>query len=99
VRGAGLQPCDQVLVATGRTPNIEALDLPAAGVASNREGVIVDDHLRTSNRRIFAAGDVCSRFKFTHAADALARIVIRNALFFGRARASALVIPWCTYTD
>ena len=59
----------------------------------------VDDHLRTSNRRVFAAGDVASRFKFTHAADAMARIVIQNALFFGRKKASALVIPWATYTD
>ena len=90
---------DQLLIATGRTPNIEALDLRAAGVAFDASGVVVDDHLRTTNRRIFAAGDVCSKFKFTHAADALARIVIQNALFFGRKRASALVIPWCTYTD
>jgi pyruvate/2-oxoglutarate dehydrogenase complex dihydrolipoamide dehydrogenase (E3) component len=90
---------DRILVAAGRTPNLETLDLLAAGVAFDEEGVVVDDHLRTSNRRVFAAGDVCSRFKFTHAADALARIVIRNALFFGRQRASALVIPWCTYTD
>jgi pyruvate/2-oxoglutarate dehydrogenase complex dihydrolipoamide dehydrogenase (E3) component len=59
----------------------------------------VDDHLRTTNRRLFAAGDVCSRFKFTHAADAMARLAIQNALFFPTARASALVIPWCTYTD
>ena len=91
--------CDQLLVAVGRTPNIESLDLVAAGVAADRNGVTVDDRLRTSNRRIFAAGDVCSPFKFTHAADAAARVVIQNALFFGRARASALVIPWCTYTD
>ena len=90
---------DQLLIATGRTPNIEALDLRAAGVAFDASGVVVDDHLRTTNRRIFAAGDVCSKFKFTHAADALARIVVQNALFFGRKRASALVIPWCTYTD
>ena len=75
------------------------LDLAAAGVAVDKTGVIVDDRLRTSNPRIFAAGDVCSPFKFTHAADAMARIVVQNALFFGRARASALVIPWCTYTD
>jgi pyruvate/2-oxoglutarate dehydrogenase complex dihydrolipoamide dehydrogenase (E3) component len=64
-----------------------------------RSGVTVDDRLRTTNRCIYAAGDICSRFKFTHTADALARIVIRNALFFGRAKASALTIPWCTYTD
>jgi len=91
--------CDQLLIAVGRTPNIEGLDLAAAGVAAGKDGVTVDARLRTSNPRIFAAGDVCSPFKFTHAADAAARIVIQNALFFGRARASALVIPWCTYTD
>jgi len=96
---ADLEACTHLLIAVGRTPNIDDLDLPAAGVAFTADGVVVDDHLRTSNRRIFAAGDVCSPFKFTHAADAFARIVIQNALFFGRKRASALVIPWCTYTD
>jgi pyruvate/2-oxoglutarate dehydrogenase complex dihydrolipoamide dehydrogenase (E3) component len=90
---------DAILVAVGRTPNVDGLNLEAAGVAFSRTGVTVDDRLQTSNRRVFAAGDVCSRFKFTHAADALARIAVRNALFFGRARASALTIPWCTYTD
>ena len=59
----------------------------------------VDDRLRTSNPRVYAAGDVCSKYKFTHAADAMARIVVRNALFFGRARVSSLVIPWCTFTS
>ena len=59
----------------------------------------VDDRLRTSNPRIYAAGDVCSRYQFTHAADAAARIVIQNALFYGGAKASKLVIPWCTYTE
>jgi pyruvate/2-oxoglutarate dehydrogenase complex dihydrolipoamide dehydrogenase (E3) component len=91
---------DEILVGVGRKPNVEGLDLEAAGVAYDpKEGVKVSDRLRTTNRRIFAAGDICSRFKFTHAADAMARIVIRNALFLGRARASALTIPWCTYTD
>jgi pyruvate/2-oxoglutarate dehydrogenase complex dihydrolipoamide dehydrogenase (E3) component len=90
---------DEVLVAVGRAPNIEGLGLEAAGVATGRGGVDVDDFLRTRNRRIFAAGDVCSAFKFTHTADAMARIAIRNALFFGRSRASALTIPWCTYTS
>jgi len=89
---------DAILVATGRAPNVEGLGLEAGGVAYGRAGVEVDGRLRTSNPRIFAAGDVCSRYKFTHIADALARIVIRNALFFGRARASALTVPWCTYT-
>ena len=88
---------DKLLIATGRTPNIEGLNLEAVGVASDAQGVLVDDFLRTTNRRIYAAGDVCSQFKFTHAADFMARIVIQNALFRGRARVSRLQIPWCTY--
>jgi pyruvate/2-oxoglutarate dehydrogenase complex dihydrolipoamide dehydrogenase (E3) component len=75
------------------------MDLEIAGVACNSYGVQVNDRLQTTNPRIFAAGDICSRYKFTHAADAMARLVVQNALFFGRAKASALVIPWCTYTD
>jgi pyruvate/2-oxoglutarate dehydrogenase complex dihydrolipoamide dehydrogenase (E3) component len=97
--GGDVDVCTHLLIAAGRAPNIGDLDLPAAGVAFTVDGVVVDDHLRTSNRRVFAAGDVCSPFKFTHAADAFARIAIQNALFFGRKRASALVIPWCTFTD
>jgi pyruvate/2-oxoglutarate dehydrogenase complex dihydrolipoamide dehydrogenase (E3) component len=85
---------DAILVAVGRAPNVEGLGLEAAGVGYDDKGVAVDDRLRTSNRRIFAAGDVASRFKFTHTADALARIAIRNALFLGRAKASALTVPW-----
>lgn len=91
--------CDAILVAVGRAPNIEGLGLEAAGVTASVHGVDVDDRLRTSNRRIYAAGDVCSRFKFTHAADAMARNVLANAFFFGRRRTSGLVIPWCTFTD
>ncbi len=90
---------DQILVAAGRTPNVADLNLERAGVQYNEKGVVVDDRLRTTNRKIFAAGDVCSPFKFTHAADFMARIVIQNSLFFGRARASSLTIPWCTYTS
>ena len=91
---------DQLLIATGRRPNVEGLNLEAAGVAYDaKQGVQVDDRLRTTNPRIFAAGDICSRFKFTHAADFMARTVLRNALFLGRAKASALTIPWCTYTS
>lgn len=90
---------DRILVGAGRTPNIQSLNLEAAGVdCDTKRGVHVDDHLRTTNKRIFAAGDVCFAYKFTHVADAMARIVIQNALFFGRAKASALAIPWCTYT-
>ena len=59
----------------------------------------VDDNLRTSNSNIFAAGDISSQYHFTHAAEALGRIALQNALFFGRKQASSLVVPWCTYTD
>ena len=95
----GLASGDALLVAAGRAPNVDGLGLDAAGVTFSPHGVTVDDQLRTSNARVFAAGDIASRFKFTHAADAMARIVIQNALFFGRKKASALVIPWATYTD
>ena len=91
---------DAVLVGVGRAPNVEGLGLEAAGVEYDpQKGVIVDDRLCTSNPHVFAAGDVCSRYQFTHMADAAARIVIQNALFYGNARASKLVIPWCTYTE
>ena len=91
---------DAILVAVGRMPVADGLGLEAAGVAFDPgHGIVVNDRLQTTNRRIFAAGDIASRFKFTHAADALARIALQNALFYRRLRASALVIPWCTYTD
>jgi pyruvate/2-oxoglutarate dehydrogenase complex dihydrolipoamide dehydrogenase (E3) component len=91
---------DEILVAVGRAPNVEGLGLEAASVTYDpRTGVQVDDRLRTTNPHIFAAGDVCSRYQFTHAADFLARIVLANALFMGRQKAAALTIPWCTYTD
>ena len=90
---------DEILVAVGRTPNLDGLELEAAGVEFGRNGVTVDDRLRTSNRKIYAAGDVCSPYKFTHVADAMARMVLQNTLFWGRKRASSLVIPWTTYTD
>ena len=90
---------DEILVGGGRKANLEGLGLDEAGVGYTAQGVTVDERLRTSNPRIYAAGDVCSRYKFTHAADAMARIVIANALFFARRKVSNLVIPWCTYTD
>ncbi len=91
---------DKLLVAVGRAPNVEDLNLETTGVKyDTRAGIQVNDKLQTTNRRIYAAGDICSRFKFTHAADFMARIVIQNALFMGRAKASALTIPWCTYTS
>ena len=91
---------DRVLVGIGRAPNVDGLGLNEAGVRyDNQAGIEVNDRLQTTNPRIFAAGDVCSRYKFTHAADFMARIVIQNTLFAGRAKVSALTIPWCTYTS
>ncbi len=90
---------DKLLVAVGRAPNVESLNLEAAGVEYTKYGVTVDDRLRTSNHDVFAAGDVCSRYKFTHAADFMGRLVLQNALFMGHSKASDLVIPWCTYTS
>lgn len=91
---------DELVVAAGRRRNIEGLELERAGVrADPQAGIEVNERLQTSNPDIFAAGDVCSRYQFTHHADAQARIVVRNALFMGRARASALIVPWCTYTS
>jgi pyruvate/2-oxoglutarate dehydrogenase complex dihydrolipoamide dehydrogenase (E3) component len=95
---------DAILASAGRQPNVEGLNLEMADVGyDSREGVHVDDGLRTTAPRIYACGDVCMKWKFTHAADAAARIVIQNALFaigpFGRRRLSSLTMPWCTYTD
>ena len=91
---------DEILTGIGRVPAVQGLNLEVAGVAYDAEaGVHVDDFLRTSNPRIFAAGDVCLAHQFTNSAEASARIVVRNALFLGRQRMSALTIPWCTYTD
>lgn len=95
---------DEILVGVGRTPNVEGLGLDRVGVRFDKTGVIVNDRLQTSNPRIFAAGDVCSRYKFTHAADAMAQIVIQNALFphpfgLGYASVGSLVMPWATFTE
>ncbi|MCA9079218.1 MAG: mercuric reductase [Planctomycetaceae bacterium] len=94
---------DQLLVATGRRPNLEGLGVEQIGVATTQRGVVVDDFLRTKHPRIFAVGDVCSPFQFTHAADVQARLVIQNSLFalgpLGRKRASDLLIPWSVFTS
>ncbi|OGS51962.1 MAG: mercuric reductase [Erythrobacter sp. RIFCSPHIGHO2_12_FULL_63_10] len=91
---------DEILTGIGRAPNVEGLDLEAADIAYNTDtGIVVNDFLQTTNRRVYAAGDVCLEHKFTHTADASARVALQNALFLGRKRLSALTIPWCTYTD
>ena len=95
---------DEILIGAGRAPNVEGLGLETVGVAfDSRKGIRVDDTLQTTNGRIFAVGDVCMDWKFTHAADAAAKIAVQNALFsvgrIGRKKLSALVMPWCTYTS
>lgn len=91
---------DELLIGIGRAPNVDGMGLESVGVKfDRRQGIEVSDQLQTTNPRIYAAGDVCSRFKFTHAADFMARIVIQNTLFKGRGRASALTVPWTTYTS
>lgn len=95
---------DEILAGAGRQPNVESLNLEAVGVEYDpRRGVKVNDNLQTSNPKIYAAGDICMNWKFTHAADAAARIVIKNTLFspfgFGKSKLSDLVMPWVTFTD
>ena len=97
---AGSLAVDEILVGIGRAPNVEGLNLEAVGVQYDKKrGVFVDDRLQTANPRIYAVGDICMKYKFTHAADASARIVIENALFFGKKRVGRLIMPWCTFTD
>jgi len=89
-----------VLVSAGRTPNVENLGLEKVGVEfDKRFGIKVSDKLQTTNKAIYAAGDCCMQWKFTHAADAAAQIVVQNALFKGRKKISDLTMPWCTYTQ
>ncbi len=91
---------DAVFLGIGRAPNVENLGLENANVVyDKRKGIIVDDYLRTSSADIFAAGDCCMLWKFTHAADKAAQIAVQNALFFGKKKLSAVIMPWCTYTE
>jgi pyruvate/2-oxoglutarate dehydrogenase complex dihydrolipoamide dehydrogenase (E3) component len=90
---------DQLLVAAGRAPNMDGLGLETVGVEFDQKGVKVNGRLQSTNPRVYACGDICSPYQFTHAADFMARIVIQNALFQGRAKASSLIIPWSTYTS
>ncbi len=91
---------DELLLGVGRAPNVERLGLETVGVRYDAaRGVYVNGYLQTSNPRIYAAGDICMTWKFTHAADAAAKIVVQNALFARTKKLSSLVMPWCTYTD
>jgi len=88
-----------LLVAAGRTPNVEGLDLEKAGVAFNRKGITVDGALRTSNRNVWAIGDCNGLYAFTHMAGHEASLFIRGALFRVPARLNPAIVPWATYTD
>jgi pyruvate/2-oxoglutarate dehydrogenase complex dihydrolipoamide dehydrogenase (E3) component len=90
---------ERLLVAIGRAPNLDGLDLERAGVRSHPRGVEVNDHLQTANKRIFAAGDVASPYQFTHMAEAMASLVVQNALFLPTGTVSRLTVPWSTYTS
>ncbi|MFW5695450.1 MAG: mercuric reductase [Alkalispirochaeta sp.] len=89
----------RLLVAIGRKPNLEGLNLEQAGVKAHARGIEVNDYLQTSNSRVFAAGDVASPYQFTHMAEATASLVVQNALFFKSGKSSRLTVPWCTYTS
>lgn len=88
-----------ILVATGRRPNIEDLDLAAAGIRFGPRGIVVNKRLRTTNKKVYAVGDVAGLLQFTHVANYHAGLVIRNALFRLRAKVSDAAIPWVTFTD
>ncbi|PYJ93507.1 MAG: FAD-containing oxidoreductase [Verrucomicrobia bacterium] len=93
---------DALLIAIGRNPNLQSLDLKSAGVDVNERGVRVNDYLQTSQRDIYAVGDVIGPFLFTHMADAQARVVVRNIVApfqFLRQKMDYSVVPWCTYVD
>jgi pyruvate/2-oxoglutarate dehydrogenase complex dihydrolipoamide dehydrogenase (E3) component len=90
---------EEILLATGRRPNVEGLNLERASVSYNGKGIIVDDTLRTTARNIWACGDVTGRLLLTHVAEYQARLVVRNALFPFRSKADYRVVPWCTFTD
>ena len=96
----GTVVCEKIMVAAGRRPNTENLNLAAAGVELDGRGfVVVDEKLRTAQSHIYAAGDCATTLQFTHHADAQARALIQNALFFPTAKVSGLAIPHCTYTS
>ncbi|MFB2918270.1 dihydrolipoyl dehydrogenase family protein [Aerosakkonema funiforme] len=90
---------DEILVAAGRKPNIESLNLEAAGVAVDKHGVTVNAKLQTTNPRIYACGDVIGGYQFTHVASYEASVVLKNALFLPLTKAKYEIIPWATFTD
>ncbi len=92
-------PFDQILVAVGRAPHVNHLGLDKIGVAYTRRGISVDAYLRSSQKHIYACGDVAGPYQFTHTADFQARLILRNAFFPGKSKIDYRVVPWCTFTD
>ncbi len=90
---------DTLLLASGHKPNVDDLDLDEAGVIHDQRGIKVDARLRTSQKHIFACGDVCGPYAFTHMAEYQAGIVISNAIFRWPKKVNYSVVPWVTYTD
>lgn len=90
---------EEIVLATGRRPNVEGVNLEAAGVRYDNKGVLVDDTLRTTAQNIWACGDVTGKLLFTHVAEYQARLVVRNALFPFTSKADYRGVPWCTFTD
>lgn len=90
---------ETLLIAMGRSPNLEGLDLESAGVEFDRKGIKVDARLRTTQKHVYAAGDVTGAFQFTHAAGYEGGIVISNAVFHLPRKTDYTFLPWCTYTD
>ena len=91
--------CDGIFVAVGRKPNTAGLDLEKAGIATHKGGIVINSYCQTSLPHVYACGDVAGPYQFTHFADYQARLILRNALFPGKAKADYRVVPWCTYTD
>lgn len=99
--GAGEEAllAETVLVAQGRSPNIDGLGLTGIGVAHNASGITVDSRMRTSHSHIYAPGDVNGSFQFTHAAGHEGGVVVANAIFRLSRKVNSRWMPWCTYCD
>ena len=97
--GAEKVAVDEILVSVGRTPNVDTLNLEAAGVDYDKTGIKVNDKLQTTNPRIYGCGDVIGGYQFTHVAAHEATVVIKNTLFFPLSKVDYRVIPWATFTD
>ena len=90
---------DEILVAAGRVPNVETLNLQAAGVEVGKQGILVNEKLQTTNPKIYAAGDVIGGYQFTHVAGYEGAVAMQNALLLPTKKADYRVIPWATFTE